>query len=155
MRRFAEVNAPVSSSTGRSCRRLFRYHECVALDVDEELWADITAPRFARRILQRAFRGLGCEHEVVLIGSELVAHAVLYGRTPIRLRAARESGYVRVEVTDAQPTQTHQSRHSLTLALVRRVADRSGTEARTDGRMIWAEIRCADAQPRPNHDRST
>jgi anti-sigma regulatory factor (Ser/Thr protein kinase) len=72
-----------------------------------ELPATPVAPGLARRFVTKGLVVAESDHVdvdvAVLLTSELVANAVLYGAAPIRLQLHRQPGTVRIEVHDHGP----------------------------------------------------
>ena len=104
------------------------------------------ARRFAEGWLVR--EGLGhLSDTVVLLVSEVVTNAVLYGGSPVRLRLSPigDDG-VRVEVRDASVVLPVTKRYSDTaatgrgLVLVEAMSDGWGTSPEGDGKVVWFEF---------------
>jgi anti-sigma regulatory factor (Ser/Thr protein kinase) len=84
----------------------------------------------------------------VLLVSELVTNAILYGRAPLELRAHTEGSALRVEVRDQEPTSPPVLRGDVDLAevggrglqLVDTLADRWGWAAEDHGKVVWFEL---------------
>ncbi|MGC9671197.1 SpoIIE family protein phosphatase [Planosporangium sp. 12N6] len=93
--------------------------------------------------------------EIVLLVSELVTNAVVYGRPPIELRIRRTGGHVVLEVYDAAPflprklRPTPEDEHGRGLQLVAHLADRWGTRPTPHGKAVWCVFStpAADAVP--------
>jgi PAS domain S-box-containing protein len=81
--------------------------------------------------------------DVVLMVSELVTNAVIYGRPPIELRLRRTAEQLVVEVYDAATflprrlRPTLQDEHGRGLQLVSLLADRWGTRPTAAGKSVW------------------
>ncbi|MCW2743856.1 MAG: putative sensor protein, partial [Mycobacterium sp.] len=81
--------------------------------------------------------------DVVLMVSELVTNAVIYGRPPIELRLRRTTEQLVVEVYDAgtflprRLRPTLQDEHGRGLQLVSLLADRWGTRPTATGKSVW------------------
>ncbi|MFI5101145.1 MAG: ATP-binding protein [Actinomycetes bacterium] len=84
----------------------------------------------------------------VLLVSELVTNAILYGRAPLELRAHTEGSALRVEVRDQEPASPPVLRGDVDLAevggrglqLVDTLADRWGWAAEEQGKVVWFEL---------------
>jgi len=89
--------------------------------------------------------------DVALLVSELVANAVLHGRTEFDVTATREADVVRVDVTDRSPTPPAMKRYGPEsptgrgLRLVDLLANRWGVEPEVPGpgKTVWFEIEVA------------
>ena len=89
--------------------------------------------------------------DVALLVSELVANAVLHGRTDFDVTATCEAGVVRVDVTDRSstpPAMKHYGTEAPTgrgLRLVDLLANRWGVEPEVPGpgKTVWFEIEVA------------
>jgi anti-sigma regulatory factor (Ser/Thr protein kinase) len=128
-------------------------------DLTIKLESALQSPRRARRAL-RLFLGdrdvsETAREAVVLVVSELVTNAVVYGCQPIELYADVWADVVRVEVTDGGPhlgpveSSSYADPAAETgrgLAIVDAVVERWGvTKHPDDGKAVWAEI-STDAQ---------
>ena len=91
--------------------------------------------------------------DVALLVSELVANAVLHGRTDFDVTATREADVVRIDVTDRCPTPPSMKRYGPEaptgrgLRLVDLLAHRWGVEPEVPGpgKTVWFEIEVATA----------
>jgi two-component sensor histidine kinase len=91
----------------------------------------------------------------VLLVSELVTNAVVYGRPPIELRIRRTVVHVVLEVYDAAPflprklRPTPEDEHGRGLQLVAHLADRWGTRPTQHGKAVWCVFSTPPAGPGP------
>lgn len=85
--------------------------------------------------------GVGLEHPVVLVASELATNAVLHAGTPFRVRVSSESS-IRVEVHDGTSIDELEKRSGSGrgLALVEQVADDWGVDSTPPGKYVWAVL---------------
>jgi anti-sigma regulatory factor (Ser/Thr protein kinase) len=124
------------------------------------LAADPRSVAEARHAVAKACRLAGesverCE-QMVLLTSELVTNAVLYGRSAVQLVISWAPGHMRVEVGDdnARPPVLRSSDPSAIdgrgLRLVNELADDWGVQHEGDGKHVWFEMR---TQPSPARDR--
>jgi hypothetical protein len=113
------------------------------------------APRRARRMVARAcslwgLRGVGPVAELVV--SELVTNAVVHAGTPSLLTVRRIGDSLQLAVRDgdprpagadgdeADPVPECYREHGRGLQLVDALADRWGTFATADGKVVWAQV---------------
>ena len=118
--------------------------------VDLFLPCAATSPRLARRRVAAECRAAGFGEEAVdsaeLLTSEVVANAVLHGRSTVRLRVRADGRLVRVEVGDDNarlPTELPHDPAALGgrgLAIVAAVAARWGVDGDPAGKTVWFEI---------------
>lgn len=123
------------------------------------LWADVDAPSRARHALEDVGSGLPVEvlERGELLISEAVSNGVRHGSTStgdlIEVSVDIDADRVRVEVTDrtilASPLiprglGTATNGHGLGLFLIDRMADRWGTEALDEGKIVWFELDLLD-----------
>jgi anti-sigma regulatory factor (Ser/Thr protein kinase) len=104
----------------------------------------------ARRLVAGylAERGDDDGEVAVLLTSELVTNAILYGRAPLELRAQADGAALRVEVHDLDPTSPPVLRHDVDLVeiggrglqLVDTLADRWGWAENDYGKVVWFEL---------------
>jgi hypothetical protein len=104
----------------------------------------------ARRFIEDRAAAWALPHttadQLVLIGSELVTHAVLHARTDLILTLELRDGRVRISVRDrsqAPATLRHYRVDALTgrgLSVVAALSDRWGVSAAADGKVVWAEL---------------
>lgn len=84
--------------------------------------------------------------DVVVVVQELTGNAVLHTRSPRRLRVCRETGAVRVEVSDGDPAPPVLHPPSTTrpggrgILLVHRISRAWGVLPEEDGKTVWAEL---------------
>jgi len=104
----------------------------------------------ARRLVAGYLRERGEDdgEVAVLLVSELVTNAILYGRAPLELRAHTEGSALRVEVRDQEPTSPPVLRYDVELTevggrglqLVDTLADRWGWSEEDQGKVVWFEL---------------
>ena len=104
----------------------------------------------ARRLVAGYLRDRGEEdgEVAVLLVSELVTNAILYGHGPLELRAHTEGSALRIEVRDQEPTSPPVLRGDAELTeiggrglqLVDTLADRWGWAAEESGKVVWFEL---------------
>jgi DNA-binding response OmpR family regulator/anti-sigma regulatory factor (Ser/Thr protein kinase) len=88
----------------------------------------------------------GVAADVVLLASELVTNAVVYGLPPIELRLRSGPGHLVLEVRDGATylprrlRPTPQDEHGRGLQLVGLLADRWGTRPTPDGKSVWCVV---------------
>src|SRR3954466_1395090 len=100
--------------------------------------------RRARRALARARLDPDLDHTVSLLTSEVVTNAITHAAQhgEIRLAAAFEPGFARVEVLDQGPGFDPEARHDVRgfgLRLLDKLATRWGVE-RAAGTLVWFEV---------------
>ena len=108
----------------------------------------------ARRLLSATLAEAGCAEElidrVVLVGSELVANAVVHGVGSPRLRLSVLPDGARVEVYDASPGLPEQPPPDDTMTtgrgmlIVSRSSNSWGTQPEGRGKWVWAEFSAVD-----------
>lgn len=118
--------------------------------VDLFLPCDAASPRLARRRVAAECRAAGFGEDAVdsaeLLTSEVVANAVLHGRSTVRLRVRAGGRLVRVEVGDDDarlPVERPCDPAALGgrgLAIVAAVAARWGVDGDSAGKVVWFEI---------------
>src|SRR5579875_77636 len=105
--------------------------------------------REARRFLAGAlarWQMSGLADTAGLVLSELLSSAILHPRTPLVVRVRRLSGGLRLEVIDSsfgEPRHRHHTEAATTgrgLDVVEALSRRWGTEAREEGKLVWAEL---------------
>ena len=104
----------------------------------------------ARRLVSDYLRDRGEEdgEVAVLLTSELVTNAILYGHGPLELRAHTEGSALRIEVRDQEPASPPVLRSDADLTeiggrglqLVDTLADRWGWTAEAEGKVVWFEL---------------
>jgi anti-sigma regulatory factor (Ser/Thr protein kinase) len=104
----------------------------------------------ARRLVSDYLRDRGEEdgEVAVLLTSELVTNAILYGHGPLELRAHTEGSALRIEVRDQEPASPPVLRSDADLTeiggrglqLVDTLADRWGWSAEAEGKVVWFEL---------------
>lgn len=88
----------------------------------------------------------GAVENAVLVISELLTNAIVYGRPPIRLSLAQRAEVLCLEVDDAgngQPTLESgraDGAGGLGLQIVDALAARWGVEIRAPGKAVWVEL---------------
>ncbi len=120
--------------------------------VDLFLPCEATAPRLARRRVAAQCRAAGFGEDAAgsaeLLTSEVVANAVLHGRSTVRLRVLVSGHLLRVEVGDDDarlPTPRPHDPSALSgrgMAIVAAVATRWGVDGDPAGKVVWFEIAC-------------
>jgi anti-sigma regulatory factor (Ser/Thr protein kinase) len=112
------------------------------LDLPADPASASEARRFVRRVLE-SWDAEALEDPALLLTSELVTNALLYARTPMKLRLRRRPGLVRVEVADegaGAPVRRRYNSDASTgrgLALVEALADDWGVEPDNGGKRVW------------------
>src|SRR5262249_26740440 len=104
----------------------------------------------ARRLVSDYLRDRGEEdgEVAVLLTSELVTNAILYGHGPLELRAHTEGSALRIEVRDQEPASPPVLRSDADLTeiggrglqLVDTLADGWGWSAEAEGKVVWFEL---------------
>ena len=122
----------------------------VMLELRATLSADPEQVAEARRLVAGylAERGDDDGEVAVLLTSELVTNAILYGRAPLELRAQADGAALRVEVHDLDPTSPPVLRYDVDLIeiggrglqLVDTLADRWGWSENDYGKVVWFEL---------------
>ena len=122
----------------------------VMLELRATLSANPEQVAEARRLVAGylAERGDDDGEVAVLLTSELVTNAILYGRAPLELRAQADGAALRVEVHDLDPTSPPVLRHDVDLVeiggrglqLVDTLADRWGWAENDYGKVVWFEL---------------
>jgi anti-sigma regulatory factor (Ser/Thr protein kinase) len=120
------------------------------LELRATLSADPEQVAEARRLVAGylAERGDDDGEVAVLLTSELVTNAILYGRAPLELRAQADGAALRVEVHDLDPTSPPVLRYDVDLIeiggrglqLVDTLADRWGWAENDYGKVVWFEL---------------
>ena len=127
---------------------------CQAHTAVEATWdfpAELTAPSHARHHLAGTLRRLG-HHDGVLddarvVVTELAANAVLHARSGFSVSIHGDAARLRIGVRDgsrAMPAPQEPAPRGLSgrgLLLVSALSSRWGVEPRTDGKVVWAELR--------------
>jgi hypothetical protein len=120
------------------------------LEASIELAADPAELRTARRFVDDTLTDWGLESigdDARLITSELSANAMLHARTDFRvtLQCAGQ-GHLRIEVRDGQARMSspaaphHGATSGRGLLLVGTLATAWGTQALSDGKVVWVEL---------------
>lgn len=118
-------------------------------DIEVSLPGQTSAVAEARRVAADWLAARGLAHltdTAVLLVSEVVTNAVLYGGPPVRLRLTVLNGAVRVEVRDASSVLPVAKRYSETaatgrgLVLVQGLSNSWGTAADGAGKVVWFEL---------------
>ncbi|GII24037.1 SpoIIE family protein phosphatase [Planosporangium mesophilum] len=127
--------------------------------VIQHVTAEERAVHEARRFAATTLRDWGLPEtrarEIVLLVSELVTNAVVYGRPPIELRMRRTAAHVVLEVYDAAPflprklRPTPEDEHGRGLQLVAHLADRWGTRPTQHGKAVWCVFSIPTVAVRP------
>ena len=122
----------------------------VMVELRATLSADPEQVAEARRLVAGylAERGDDDGEVAVLLTSELVTNAILYGQAPLELRAQADGAALRVEVHDLDPTSPPVLRHDADLVeiggrglqLVDTLADRWGWAENDYGKVVWFEL---------------
>ncbi|HVV31307.1 MAG TPA: ATP-binding protein [Mycobacteriales bacterium] len=122
-----------------------------ATGVSRTLPCILSSARTARRFVADRCAGWGVVsdqlHTLQLLTSEVVANAVIHGRSEIRLALSATDKTIRVEVGDdnsRHPSRQPQDLEALDgrgLAIVDRLADSWGVEERPLGKVVWFELR--------------
>jgi anti-sigma regulatory factor (Ser/Thr protein kinase) len=118
----AVITLPAELSSVRAARTFVQAH-CVAVHLSDERCDD-----------------------ALLLASELVANAVLHGRSEVCVEISRERGRLRVAVLDENsrhPVPVSEDPNALDgrgLALVDALAERWGVEQRPMGKAVWFEL---------------
>jgi two-component sensor histidine kinase len=105
----------------------------------------LESPGRLRRLLHRHGIDQDLEHTVSLLATELVANSIKHatGSPDIRVAAALDEDFVRVEVLDTGPGFDPGVRHESSgfgLRLVDKLASRWGVERGDLGTVVWFEI---------------
>jgi len=129
--------------------------------VGTELARDPASGRQARLFVDEALQRWGCEEladTVMLLTSELVANAVLHGRSAPEVAVRLRAGNVRIEVHDSDPTIPKRrlvgpdSPSGRGLALVELLSRSWGVEPTVTGKYIWFEVDRPDDVSREAED---
>ena len=92
-----------------------------------------------------------CEHEAVLVVSELVTNVVRHAHTDIHLHAEWNAVTLRVEVRDGSSVLPAiadlEDEHGQGLRLVQQLASAWGVEQRDDGKAVWFTVNAPSASP--------
>jgi hypothetical protein len=112
-------------------------------------WSD-HSPALARRHIE-GFTSVGhvdCSAELLIVGSELVANAVMHGGEPIVLTLDADDERVTLEVTDGdarvdrvaprQPDSPNPGGRGL--RIIATLAEHWGVEPRAGGKAVWAQL---------------
>jgi anti-sigma regulatory factor (Ser/Thr protein kinase) len=119
----------------------------LALDADRG--AAGRARTFATAALREWSLPPALARDVLLLTSELVTNAVMYGRAPVELRLRRDRRQLLIEVEDAATAVPRKLRpspleeHGRGLQLVAGVADRWGTRPLPAGKAVWCSLALA------------
>jgi anti-sigma regulatory factor (Ser/Thr protein kinase) len=132
----AEVGGPVDDAA-----------RCLALESDRG--AAGRARTFAAAALAEWSLPPALTRDVLLLTSELVTNAVMYGRAPVELRLRRDRRQLLIEVEDAATAVPRKLRpspfqeHGRGLHLVASIADRWGTRPTPGGKAVWCSLALA------------
>jgi anti-sigma regulatory factor (Ser/Thr protein kinase) len=117
--------------------------------------AERDSPGRARRLVVAEMREWGYDdalvHEVALVLSELASNAVIHASSAFSIALSAEDSMLRVAVQDDEPLPASRGETPLIaraghgLAVVEALAARWGVEAMPEGKVVWAELRCAPA----------
>jgi len=112
------------------------------------------APRRSRAFIREHLDEWGasqCEHEAVLVVSELVTNVVRHAHTDIHLHAEWNAVTLRVEVRDGSSVLPAiadlEDEHGRGLRLVQQLASAWGVEQRDDGKAVWFTVNVPSASP--------
>jgi two-component sensor histidine kinase len=88
--------------------------------------------------------------DLELVLAELLTNAFVFGAAPVTLRMAGNAERIRIEVHDGSsslPRLTGPTlQGGLGLRIVAQLADRWGADPAAGGKVVWAELRPADAE---------
>jgi anti-sigma regulatory factor (Ser/Thr protein kinase) len=114
----------------------------------------VDAPRRSRAFIREHLDEWGashCEHEAVLVVSELVTNVVRHAHTEIHLHAEWDAATLRVEVRDGSSVLPAiadlEDEHGRGLRLVQQLASAWGVEQRDDGKAVWFTVDAPPASP--------
>lgn len=117
-----------------------------------ELRPTLLAPREARYRLAEWMRQWGCDERSIadasLVASELVTNAVVHAHSPPVLVGSRTADRLRLEVHDRDPSPPvtrSDGPGGYGLRLVDRLSATWGWHTAEDGKVVWVEQRCEDA----------
>ena len=133
--------------------RPFRRSEATGNDenvraADAAFEPTVDAPRSSRAFLREhlaEWGALKCEHEAVLVLTELVTNVVHHAASPIHVHAEFDSRNLRVEVRDGSSLLPSvldlvEEEHGRGLRIVQELATAWGVEQRADGKAIWFTV---------------
>ena len=108
----------------------------------------IDAPRSSRAFIREHLADWGaleCEHEAVLVVTELVSNVVRHAATPIHIHAEFDAPNLRVEVRDGSSVlpaviDLADEEHGRGLRIVQELATAWGVEQREDGKAVWFTV---------------
>jgi anti-sigma regulatory factor (Ser/Thr protein kinase) len=98
------------------------------------------APGAVRERLRSQLPAETLTDAVLLVASELIANAVVYGRAPIEVRVGPVGKGFRVEVSDGGHTMGTPRADSRGLQLVEDLTTAWGVNETPDGKVVWADI---------------
>jgi anti-sigma regulatory factor (Ser/Thr protein kinase) len=115
----------------------------------------VDAPRLSRAFLREhlaEWGALSCEHEAVLVVTELVTNVVRHAATPVRVHAEFEAPNLRVEVRDGSSVlpavvDLVDEEYGRGLRIVQELATAWGVEHREDGKAVWVTLRVDPTSP--------
>jgi anti-sigma regulatory factor (Ser/Thr protein kinase) len=126
------------------------------MDTDVLLENSTSAVRQAREVTRTALGqwhcAADCIDDALLVVSEMVTNAVRHGQGRIRLRLSWSRRYLRVEVRDASPLlprllpASPSADRGRGLRIVARLASRWGSTRLRDGKVVWVDLQCREAQ---------
>jgi len=108
----------------------------------------IDAPRSSRAFIREQLAEWGaleCEHEAVLVVTELVTNVVHHAATPIHIHAEFDAPNLRVEVRDGSSVlpavvDLVDEEYGRGLRIVQELATAWGIEQRDDGKAVWFTV---------------
>lgn len=116
------------------------------IDLTAEPTAASRARWFAREVVQE-WGYKGCEDEVALAVTELVANAVVHARSATSLTLLDTGSGVQIRVRDDEPTPPSVRTFSIDdtngrgMFLVESLSDHWGIEPAPPGKVVWLDIR--------------
>lgn len=103
-----------------------------------------------RRFVEETVRAWGgsdvAVDDAMLVASELATNALLHAGSPFRVTLRRAGDTVRLDVEDASPTPPARRSPGVEvttgrgISMVHAIARRWGTDVRSDGKVVWAEL---------------
>ena len=124
-----------------------KWYETTVRAADAAFEPSADAPRLGRAFIRDYLEECGassCEHEAVLVVSELVTNVVRHANTDIRLHAEWDAATLRVEVRDGSSILPAiadlADEHGCGLRLVQQLASSWGVELRDDGKAVWFTV---------------
>jgi anti-sigma regulatory factor (Ser/Thr protein kinase) len=108
------------------------------------------SPGEARRKVVMALRGRGCGEVLVqdaaLVVTEMAANAVVHARSSFSVSISLRNSMLRIDVADGGPiapgptNQDWVPRQGHGLGLINALCTRWGTDATTEGKVVWGEL---------------